>query len=819
MPKKTAKIAVSAATYWVDRPFDYQIPEKLEDGVVPGVRVTVPFGRGNRRSEGIVLALGSCEAARELKWIENVLDSEPVLDEHMLKLAMWMRERFFCSVYDAVKTMLPAGLWYSIRSLYAIAEGYDRERAYEAAGKSARETQVLDVLFANGASCELKTIESAFGEKSPLPALSSLAKKGVVTADALELRRIRDKTVNSASLAIPAEEAMAIAAKIRRRAPYQAAVLELLCAVGRAAVKEISYFTGCTSATVNKLARDGYLTIDAEEVYRSPITFQAETRPLPVLNPSQQEAFEGILKLTEEDRAQAALIFGVTGSGKTTIYIRLIAEMLKKDKSAILLVPEIALTPQMIETFSSHFGKMVAVLHSSLAIGERYDEWKRVKRGEAKVVIGTRSAVFAPAQNLGLIIIDEEQEDTYKSENSPRYHARDVAKYRCAAVNALLLLGSATPDIVSRYCAERGRYRYFTLPGRYNEMALPDVKIVDMKKELRAGNGGSISAVLRAEIEKNLGDRQQTILFLNRRGANKLITCAACGFTYQCPRCSASLTYHSANHRLMCHYCGYSTRPDEVCPDCGGTLSYVGAGTQKVVEELTELFPGVDILRMDTDTVAPAGSHEVLLNRFRDEKIPIMVGTQMVTKGLNFENVTLVGVISADQSLYSGDYRSGERTFSLITQVVGRSGRGEKPGRAVIQTLTPENQTIRQAARQDYDSFYASEIYLRELQRVPPFAELYAVLASGVDESAVLRCCTFVRDSLRSALTGRSDVCILGPAPLPVVRINNRFRYRVLISGDCGGVIRGLIAQSLIYCNTAKEFRGVSVFADTNPGT
>ena len=396
--------------------------------------------------------------------------------------------------------------------------------------------------------------------------------------------------------------------------------------------------------------------------------------------------------------------------------------------------------------------------------------------------------------------------------------ARDVAKYRCAASNALLLLGSATPDIESRYFAEQGRYAYFALPERYNRMELPQVRIVDMKLELRAGNGGSISSVLQKEIRSNLEHGEQTILFLNRRGASKLVTCAECGFTYQCPRCSVSLTYHSANRRLMCHYCGYSVRVDAQCPDCGGELKYVGAGTQKVVEELSALFPDTEILRMDTDSVAPAGSHEVLLNRFREANIPIMVGTQMVTKGLNFENVTLVGVISADQSLYSGDYRAGERTFSLITQVVGRSGRGDKPGRAVIQTLTPENQTIRQAAEQDYDSFYHSEIYLREMQMAPPFAELYAVTASGTDEGSVVRCCAFVRDQLREMLKNIDGLRVLGPAPLPVVRVNNRFRYRVTVSGANGGAVRSAIARMLIYCNTAKEFRGVSLYADLNPG-
>ena len=380
-----------------------------------------------------------------------------------------------------------------------------------------------------------------------------------------------------------------------------------------------------------------------------------------------------------------------------------------------------------------------------------------------------------------------------------------------------MLLGSATPNVESRYAAETGRYSYFILPDRYNMRELPGVRIVDMKRELRRGNGGDISSVLREEIEENLEKGEQSILFLNRRGANKLITCGECGYTYKCPRCSVSLTYHSANRRLMCHYCGYSRSVDAVCPDCGGLLNYIGSGTQKVEQELMELFPGTEVLRMDTDTVSRAGGHEALLTRFRNEKIPIMIGTQMVTKGLNFENVTLVGVISADQSLYAGDYRAGERTFSLITQVVGRSGRGERPGRAVIQTFTPENETIKQAAAQDYDSFYASEIQLRRLQNTPPFADLFAVTASGQDESAVLRCCSAVRDMLADGLRARDDVSIMGPAPLAVVKVNNRYRYRVNISCRGDGDIRRLIAAIVIKCSTAKEFRGVSVYADNDP--
>ncbi len=483
----------------------------------------------------------------------------------------------------------------------------------------------------------------------------------------------------------------------------------------------------------------------------------------------------------------------------------------------MLLVPEIALTPQMLRTFASHFGDEIAVLHSSLTAGERCDEWRRVKNGEARVVIGTRSAVFAPVVGLGLIIIDEEQEDTYKSENVPRYHARDVAKYRCAQSGALLLLGSATPDVESRYYAAEGRYAYFTLPGRFNEHALPEVEIVDMKRELRRGNGGSVSERLRQELEANLERGEQSILFLNRRGANRLITCVDCGYTYRCPNCSVSLTYHSYGRKLMCHQCGFTRSPDERCPECGGALSYVGAGTQKVEEELAGLFPGMGVLRMDTDTVAAAGGHDRLLERFASERIPVMIGTQMVTKGLNFENVTLVGVISADQSLYAGDYRAAERTFSLITQVVGRSGRFERPGRAIIQTYTPENQVIRQAAAQDYESFYASEIELRRLQQSPPFTELLAVTMSGLDESQVLKCAARVRSELAAAAARSPLARVLGPAPLSILRVNNKYRYRVTLCAPPGSGLRREVADTIIRLSADRELRGVSIYADTNP--
>ena len=511
----------------------------------------------------------------------------------------------------------------------------------------------------------------------------------------------------------------------------------------------------------------------------------------------------------------------MTGSGKTQVYIQLIRQVLARGKKALVLVPEIVLTPQLLRIFASHFGKRVAVLHSSLRAGERYDEWKRARRGDADVVVGTRSAVFAPLPDLGLIILDEEQESSYKSENVPRYHARDVAKYRCVQHNALLVLGSATPSLETMHQARAGQISLFQLRERFNQKPLPEVILVDLKQELRQGNAGTISARLRRELEDNLMRGEQSILFLNRRGASRMVTCGECGEVPTCPRCSVHLTYHSANGRLMCHYCGHSEPLPDACPSCGGALNFLGYGTQKVEEELHAAFPGREILRMDTDTVSATQSHEKLLSRFEKERIPVLVGTQMVAKGLDLENVTLVGVISADLSLYVDDYRAGERTFSLLTQVVGRAGRGAKQGRAVIQTFTPENDVIRCAARQDYDSFYEQEIELRRMRLCPPFRELFVLTASGPLESAVLRTCMRLRRSLEGWLAQPPfrdwELTVLGPAPASVAKINDRYRYRLTLAAQNTKEIRAMVAHLVRCAQTDKENKGVSVSADVNP--
>jgi len=740
-----AQIAVSGAAYSIDRPYSYLVPENLQNVVKLGSRVVVPFGRNNKKTEGLVLSVKSGERTRDLKLIEKALDAEPALDYEMVRLAIWMHEQWFCTVYSAVHAMLPAGMWFK-----------DGER------------------------------------------------------------RVKDKVVSVAELNISGEEAYELAQQKRAKAPQQAAVLELLASIGSAAVKEICYFTGASAQPVHALVKQKIITLTHQEVYRRPDYESAEHADDIILNEEQREVFDRLVPLIDNKRAEAALLYGVTGSGKTSIYINLISKVIQKGKCAIVLVPEIGLTPQFVSIFSAHFGDKIAILHSSLSCAERYDEWKRVKSGKVEVVIGTRSAVFAPLKNIGIIIIDEEQEYTYKSENSPRYHTREIAKFRSVYHDALLLLGSATPDIETMYKAKTGKYHYFALENRYNKRNLPSVLIADMKKELKNGNGSTISSVLYTELKQNIENGEQSILFINRRGASNLIVCGECGYTYTCPNCSVSMKYHSANRRIMCHYCGYSKTIPERCPECGGILSFIGAGTQKVETELKEIFPDTGILRMDTDTVSPAHSHDRILTDFRKRKIPILVGTQMVTKGLDIENVTLVGVISADQSLYVNDYRAHERTFSMITQVIGRSGRGEKEGRAVIQTFTPENEVIKLASMQDYHSFYEREIELRKILHCPPVADIFSLTVFGQNETAVLKGCNAVRASLINYLGNAEDIRILGVAPASIAKVNNKYRYKVMVCCKNRKKVRDVISHILCEFSSDKRNKGLTIYADIN---
>ena len=809
------KVAVSAAPYSIDKPYSYLVPESLAAAAVPGVRVMVPFGRGNKESEGLILARVQEPKLPGSKAIRQILDSEPVLDKAGIDLALWMRGRYFCTVFEAVKTILPAGLWYGLREIWSLA--MEPETARSAAVGIPGAWQVLDLLEKQGGKADIRVLRDVLGDGAEKP-LKAMKKAEILACETDAKRKIADKSHRMVELAVNTEDAYALTEPKRRSAPARYEVVNFLATAGRTPAAEVSYYTGASARTLKTMEKAGLIAFSEEEELRVPSLDDVEPGPEIVLNEEQQRAFEEILGRVQAAKPSVTLLHGVTGSGKTQVYLRLVQETLVLGKTAMVLVPEIVLTPQMMRKFSSYFGSRVAMLHSSLKMTERYDQWKRIRRGEVDVVLGTRSALFAPLKNLGLIIMDEEQEGSYQSENVPRYDAREVAKYLCVREKAALVFGSATPTVETAWAAEQGSYQKALLRRRYNENALPEVLIADLRQEILNGNPGLISTPLRQELEKNLAAGEQSILFLNRRGSSRMLLCGECGYVPQCPRCSTAMTYHSANGRLMCHYCGHSEPAADTCPECGGWMKHVGAGTQKVEEELRELFPEAGILRMDADTTA--GGHEEILQTFERERVPILLGTQMVAKGLDFENVTLVGVLSADISLYVDNYRAAERTFSLLTQVVGRAGRGGKTGRAVIQTYTPGNDVIRCAARQDYDAFYESEIRMRRLRRYPPFADLFTVTVSGTEEGRVFRAAVSVRETLRQ-LCRRPELAawepeVLGPAPAPVVKVNNRFRYRCTLVGKNDKATREMLAW--LQKDFAKDSanRGMNLFVDHN---
>lgn len=813
------KVAVAAATYAIDKPYTYLVPDSFRQSIQPGLRVIVPFGRGNRRSEGVILEVREETTEHKLKWISAILDQQPVVDAEGIRLAIWMRDRCFCTVYDAIKAMLPAGLYYDLQDSYELVFPIEPERLSAVFPTSSLAERAYVLIQNAGGRMQRRELCEAFGPTDPARGLKVLLDAGLIRLETSAKRGVGDKNEEIAMLTVSSDEAVEAVSKSRSN--LRKAVIKLLTEVGSAAAKDIEYFTGAKKKTLRELEKMGLIALFQREVFRRPELDDVQPQSAPTLNEEQQKAYDGLKELLQGAKASCALLYGVTGSGKTAVYINLIHRTLALGKSAMVLVPEIGLTPQLLRQFAAQFGDQVAVLHSSLAAGERYDEWKRVRKGDARVVIGTRSAVFAPVRNLGLIVLDEEQEASYKSENTPRYHARDVAKYRCSQNQALLVLGSATPSVESMYFARTGKYHLYPLTQRYNCHELPRVLLSDTREELRAGNGSSISTLLRQELEQNLERGEQSILFLNRRGASRMVICAECGGVPQCDRCSVKLTYHKANGRLMCHYCGHSEPLPERCPECGGPLIFEGSGTQKVEEELQALFPGTKIMRMDADTISAAHTHRQLLRQFEEEKIPILVGTQMVAKGLDFENVTLVGVIDADLTLYVDDFRAGERTFSLITQVVGRAGRGSREGRAVIQTFTPKNDIITAAARQDYDSFYEGEIALRQLRRFPPFEDLFLITVSGPEESGVLRCTMRLREGLtawqRSPAMSQHPFTVLGPAPAPVLKVNGRYRYRLTVSGQNTPAMRAMVAQLLKAAAEDNRNRGLAVYADLNP--
>ncbi len=802
-----AKIAVEAATYAIDKPYSYLVPADMDVSV--GCRVLAPFGRGNRTSEGVVLSLEQGVPSGPLKALRLNLDGAPLISQREIKMALWMRQRYFCTFYDAIRTILPAAVWYRHQVIWQLTEQTIPEDL------SDKEQAVCR--FLEEEPHKASELQEVFGE-GIVTTLRALEKRGVVAQQTLSRRTVHDKTVQLADLALPADDAAAWVQSRKKSSPRMFDAVQFLLQQGETAVHELCYFTGVSRRTITNLEKHGVITLRTQETYRiSEKDYPVKAENI-TLNDEQQQAYQAILLRALAGEGGVTLLQGVTGSGKTLVYIRLAQELLQQGKTVMILVPEIALTPQMMARFTAYFGEKVALLHSGLRMTERYDQWKRIRNGEATVVLGTRSAIFAPLENLGLIVMDEEQESSYESERAPCYHARDIARYRSMTERCHLVLGSATPTVETAWYAKNGDYHLALLRERYNRRQLPAVILADMRQELRQGNLTAISQPLYQELKVNLERGEQSILFLNRRGSSRQLLCPNCSFVPQCPRCSVYLTYHSANHRLMCHYCGHSERAPENCPACGTPLRHIGFGTQRVEEELRTLFPETPLLRMDADTVG--AGHEAILRQFDEKKIPILIGTQMVAKGLDFENVTLVGVLAADLSLYVDHYRASERTFSLLTQVVGRAGRGNKKGRAVIQTYTPDNEVIQAAAAQDYDRFYSSEIRLRQLRRDPPFADQLMVTVTGPEESAVRRGIHEISDSLMAAAKKPPydglDLMILGPAPAPVVKVNNRYRYRVTVVGRNDKVLRGLLSAFMKEFSKRGENRNMQIYTDCN---
>ncbi len=810
----TAQVAVEAASYGFDTLFSYLIPAGMLPYVQCGCRVVVPFGRSNKRVQGLVFSLSPLkEREQGLKSVLSVLDEEPVINEEMFSIISYLKEHTFCTWYDAVRTVLPLGMSVDIKQSYTVCTDL---KTLDFKRFSPMEQTLLRLLAKSNHEGQINALLDYASIPENKKIVLSLIDKGIIRREDIFKKRVKEKTVRLLRLTERAlDEGISFTAK-------QKPVIAFLRQAGFASSKEVCYYCGVSDSVIKGLTAKGYIEAYEQPVKEEPVKKWSLSSPKDiVLSEAQRQVADGILSLVQSGAPQAALLYGVTGSGKTQVYIKLIDAVLESGKQAMMLVPEIALTPQMVSGFEELFGDQVAVMHSGLSVSERMRQWKRIQRGDAKIVIGTRSAVFSPCARLGIIILDEEGEGSYKSDAAPRYHARDIAALRCATHRCLLLLGSATPSIESFYRAEKGRYRLFTLEERYSSAVLPQVALVDLKEEEKAGNFSSCSRKLQFEIEQNLKNGEQSILLINRRGYRSVVQCMECREVLECPNCDAPLTYHKANGRLMCHYCGYSQEAVSVCPSCGsGYLKYMGQGTQKIEDELKKLFPCARVLRMDTDSVGSRVGYERKFSQFAAGEYDIMVGTQMIAKGLDFPKVTLVGVINADQGLFSPDYRSPQRVFSLLCQVVGRSGRSNLPGRAIIQTYSPDNDVIRYAARQDYRAFYAYEIQFRRAMLYPPFCDICNIGFSGgqdvgTRESAnrfVSLLYVKATDGMENAVTLR----VLGVTEAPLHRLSGRFRYRVLIKCHCDHAFRTLLAQTAKEFLSARENKGIALSIDIN---
>lgn len=728
MPK-TVGVAVSNATFHFDKLYTYAVMPDQQDTVKLGSMVLVPFGLGSRARMGVVLACDAEPESAKLKYLFDVAPASACLTPELLRLVHFLKERTFCTYYEAVKAVIPYGAQY--------------KPAVAADGV----TPVLQKQLTRHTENSYRLVGGL--PQKPKPTAKQLAAVALLGGGPRTLNELEDKGISRA-------------------------VLDNLCAKG---VLECS--------KVNK-SIDLYSSIPLKN---EPICLTAE----------QQTAYDALLPKLEDDAPHSALLYGVTGSGKTLVFLKLIAHCLEQGRKALVLVPEISLTPQMILRLKSQFGRRVAVQHSALNHTERLLQWQMIQDGGADIVVGTRSAIFSPLENIGLIIIDEEQEHTYRSESAPRYSAHEMARQRAAENGALLLLASATPSTESFYAAQHGRTQLVRLTQRYGGNPLPKVQIVDMRAELASGNPREISLAMEDAIRRNLDAGKQTILLLNRRGYQTMAQCEDCREVLKCQKCSVPMVYHKSAHKVLCHYCGSQMEPPTVCPTCGGKLQYRGFGTQKAEEELAKLFPDARVLRMDQDSTAAKDAHEKLLAKFADHEYDIMVGTQMVAKGLDFEDVTLVGVLGIDSLLFAQGFRAYENVFSLITQVVGRSGRAKDPGFAIIQTTDPDNPVLNLAAAQDYDAFFEQEIAYRKLGLYPPFCGLCVIGFAGAKEIETARAAARFAALLGQQAAKQPDLPlrVLGPTPGSIEKINDTYRYKLTIKCRNDRRFRDLVRSAL----------------------
>lgn len=764
-----AEVIVDVPSQNTDQTFTYRVPEEYELLVAPGMRITVPFGKGDRFIQGFIMSL-SDDAKKEqdmmdagiLKDLNGLMDVEPVLNDELLQMADYLKETTFSFKIMCLQTMLPSVLKADYTKEFVATDALTPEEAAIFGGKD----------------------ELTFEEAQAQGVLSKLARlkaQNKVEVNYHVLARDQVKTVRYVKSLVDVEKSATIRPTIRKTAHKQLALLDYLTTLDTPVEAKVAYDAGFNAADLKKAADLGWLHFEEHEVYRDPFADRvfAKTAPLD-LTAEQTVAVEKIDAARVAQQPTTFLLEGITGSGKTEVYLQTISRALKVGQTALMLVPEIALTPQMVTRFKERFGDQVAVLHSGLSTGERYDEWRKIWRHEAKVVVGARSAIFAPLENVGIIIIDEEHETTYKQTEAPRYHARTLALWRSRYHNCPLILGSATPSLESRARADKNVYERLMLTVRPNAAKLPAVQIVDLSNEYQAGNGGTFSSVLKEKITERLKKKEQTVLLLNRRGYSSFVMCRECGYVVPCPNCDISLTLHMDTKQMKCHYCGHEEPIPKMCPKCHSKqIRYYGTGTQKVEEELQNEFPTARIIRMDVDTTRKKGAHERLLSRFGRHEADILLGTQMIAKGLDYPLVTLVGVLNADTALNLPDFRSSEHTFQLLTQVAGRAGRGDLPGEVIIQTFNPKHYAIQLAQHHDYESFYHKEMQMRHLSGYPPYYYTVQITCSHDKEDIAAKTIFRFFRLLKENLSAQA--IFVGPSPKAILRINNKYYYQLLI--------------------------------------